>query len=97
MVQSPVPPIGPSLGAAIPGFGTDGIRGEVGKHPITVDFVLKLGWAAGKVLAQGKRGTVLIGSRNGALVQLDLASLRLCRRGDLGDMALNLDQTWSST
>jgi len=39
------------------------------------------------------RGTVLIGSRNGALVQLDLASLRLCRRGDLGDMALNLDGT----
>ena len=39
------------------------------------------------------RGTVLIGSRNGALMQLDLASLRLCRRGDLGDMALNLDGT----
>ena len=38
-------------------------------------------------------GTVLIGSRNGALMQLDLASLRLCRRGDLGDMALNLDGT----
>ena len=32
-------------------FGTDGIRGEVGKPPITPDFVLKLGWAAGKVLA----------------------------------------------
>ena len=27
-------------------FGTDGIRGCVGEHPITVDFVLKLGWAA---------------------------------------------------
>jgi phosphoglucosamine mutase len=42
-------------------FGTDGIRGEVGKHPITADFVLKLGWAAGRVLAEGKRGSVLIG------------------------------------
>jgi len=42
-------------------FGTDGIRGEVGKHPITADFVLKLGWAAGRVLAKGGRGKVLIG------------------------------------
>ena len=37
-------------------FGTDGVRGKVGSHPITPDFVLKLGWAAGKVLAtQGSR------------------------------------------
>lgn len=42
-------------------FGTDGIRGEVGKSPITPDFVLKLGWAAGRVLTDGQRGTVLIG------------------------------------
>lgn len=42
-------------------FGTDGIRGEVGQHPITADFVLKLGWAAGRVLAKGERGKVLIG------------------------------------
>jgi phosphoglucosamine mutase len=42
-------------------FGTDGIRGEVGKSPITPDFVLKLGWAAGKVLAGQGRGAVLIG------------------------------------
>lgn len=42
-------------------FGTDGIRGKVGNAPITPDFVLKLGWAAGKVLAtQGSR-KVLIG------------------------------------
>lgn len=33
-------------------FGTDGIRGKVGDCPITPDFVLKLGWAAGKVLAR---------------------------------------------
>ncbi|MFT5448874.1 MAG: phosphoglucosamine mutase [Gammaproteobacteria bacterium] len=42
-------------------FGTDGIRGEVGRPPITPDFVLKLGWAAGKVLAGEGRGAVLIG------------------------------------
>ena len=42
-------------------FGTDGIRGEVGKHPITADFVLKLGWAAGRILTGGARGRVLIG------------------------------------
>ncbi len=43
-------------------FGTDGIRGEVGKYPITADFMLKLGWAVGKVFAsRAKRATVLIG------------------------------------
>lgn len=42
-------------------FGTDGVRGKVGQYPITPDFVLKLGWAAGKVLSKGKRGKVLIG------------------------------------
>ena len=34
-------------------FGTDGIRGRVGQHPITAEFVLKLGWAVGRVLATG--------------------------------------------
>lgn len=42
-------------------FGTDGVRGLVGKAPITPDFVLKLGWAAGKVLAQQGAGRILIG------------------------------------
>ncbi|NIR29235.1 MAG: phosphoglucosamine mutase [Gammaproteobacteria bacterium] len=43
-------------------FGTDGIRGRVGEPPVTADFMLKLGWAAGQVLAARKgRGTVLIG------------------------------------
>lgn len=41
-------------------FGTDGIRGKVGQHPITPEFILKLGWAVGKVLANG-RNKVLIG------------------------------------
>lgn len=31
-------------------FGTDGIRGRVGQYPITPDFVLRLGYAAGRVL-----------------------------------------------
>ncbi|MBF0218419.1 MAG: phosphoglucosamine mutase [Gammaproteobacteria bacterium] len=42
-------------------FGTDGIRGQVGEFPILPDFVLKLGWAAGKVLSSGRGGKVLIG------------------------------------
>jgi phosphoglucosamine mutase len=46
-------------------FGTDGIRGTVGKLPMMPDFVLHLGYAAGKVLAAraggGGRPTVLIG------------------------------------
>ena len=42
-------------------FGTDGIRGEVGRPPITADFFLKLGWAAGTVLAGGNRGKIVIG------------------------------------
>ncbi len=42
-------------------FGTDGVRGKVGKSPITPDFVLKLGWAAGKVLANTGSKKVLIG------------------------------------
>jgi len=42
-------------------FGTDGIRGEIGKAPMTPDFVLKLGWAAGKVLAAKGSSLVVIG------------------------------------
>ncbi len=47
-------------------FGTDGVRGRVGVAPITPDFVMRLGYAAGRVLAKAKgsgssRPTVLIG------------------------------------
>ena len=43
-------------------FGTDGIRGQVGVAPITADFMLKLGWAAGRVIGgRGGSGEVLIG------------------------------------
>ena len=49
-------------------FGTDGVRGRVGEHPITPEFVMHLGYSAGKVLAatdwhlaQGERPAVLIG------------------------------------
>ncbi len=47
-------------------FGTDGVRGKVGEHPITPQFVMHLGYAAGRVLAsaghaQGERPGVLIG------------------------------------
>ena len=46
-------------------FGTDGIRGEVGTFPITPDFIMRLGYAAGRVFSKrneaGSRTTVLIG------------------------------------
>jgi phosphoglucosamine mutase len=42
-------------------FGTDGIRGRVGEPTISPDFVVKLGWAAGRVLGGTAGGTVLIG------------------------------------
>ncbi|MEX1082232.1 MAG: phosphoglucosamine mutase [Halofilum sp. (in: g-proteobacteria)] len=42
-------------------FGTDGIRGRVGDWPMTPDFVMHLGWAAGGVLAAHGRREVLIG------------------------------------
>lgn len=42
-------------------FGTDGIRGRVGEAPITPEFALHLGWAAGKALARGGRASVVMG------------------------------------
>ncbi len=42
-------------------FGTDGIRGRVGKDNITAEFMLKLGWAFGQVLNRERRPKVLIG------------------------------------
>ncbi|MDE2234129.1 MAG: phosphoglucosamine mutase [Gammaproteobacteria bacterium] len=42
-------------------FGTDGIRGPVGSPHMSADFVLRLGWAAGRVLAPNGGGEVLIG------------------------------------
>jgi len=42
-------------------FGTDGVRGRVGDHPITPDFAMHLGYAAGKVLAEEGHSMVLIG------------------------------------
>lgn len=42
-------------------FGTDGIRGLVGQHPITAEFMLHLGWAAGRVFAKQGFSKILIG------------------------------------
>jgi len=42
-------------------FGTDGIRGRVGEHPVTAEFMLKLGWAAGRVLGTSGGDRVIIG------------------------------------
>jgi phosphoglucosamine mutase len=43
-------------------FGTDGIRGKVGEFPITPDFMLKLGWASGRVFARefNREGNCLV-------------------------------------
>lgn len=53
-------------------FGTDGVRGRVGTPPMTPDFVLKLGWAAGRVLASVPDARVLIGKdtrRSGYMIE----------------------------
>jgi len=50
-------------------FGTDGIRGRVGEHPITPQFVMHLGYAAGKVLASGSSD--MRGERPGVLIGKD--------------------------
>jgi phosphoglucosamine mutase len=42
-------------------FGTDGIRGRVGEYPITPDFMLKLGWAAGMAFRSMGACKVLVG------------------------------------
>ena len=42
-------------------FGTDGIRGRVGEYPINAEFMLKLGWATGRVLGNGAATRVVIG------------------------------------
>ena len=58
-------------------FGTDGIRGRVGVSPMTPDFALKLGWAAGRVLAPDPGGRILIGKdtrRSGYMFESALES-----------------------
>jgi phosphoglucosamine mutase len=42
-------------------FGTDGIRGHVGQHPITPEFMLRLGWAAGMAFRDHGKCRILIG------------------------------------
>lgn len=42
-------------------FGTDGVRGLVGQYPITPDFALKLGWAAGRAMASHGNASVVVG------------------------------------
>lgn len=42
-------------------FGTDGVRGLVGQYPITPDFALKLGWAAGRAMASQGNASVVVG------------------------------------
>jgi phosphoglucosamine mutase len=59
MIKAPIKEVKPFVRKY---FGTDGIRGRVGTWPINAEFILKLGWAFGVVLArQGIPGKVLIG------------------------------------
>jgi phosphoglucosamine mutase len=58
-------------------FGTDGVRGRVGQDPITPEFALKLGWAAGKVLANQGEASVVVGKDtrlSGYLLESAIAS-----------------------
>lgn len=73
-------------------FGTDGIRGYVGRPPMTPEFALKLGWAAGRVLAREPGAHVLIGKdtrRSGYLFEsaleagLSAAGVRVSLLGPL--------------
>ncbi len=73
-------------------FGTDGIRGFVGRPPMTPQFALKLGWAAGRVLARDPGAHVLIGKdtrRSGYLFEsaleagLSAAGVRVSLLGPL--------------
>ncbi|HSD59829.1 MAG TPA: phosphoglucosamine mutase [Burkholderiales bacterium] len=50
-------------------FGTDGVRGRVGESPITPDFVMRLGYSAGKVLAASRKSSR--GGRPGVLIGKD--------------------------
>ena len=52
-------------------FGTDGIRGRVGTAPITPDFVMRLGYAAGKVLAQTEQSALSATSKPAVLIGKD--------------------------
>lgn len=69
-------------------FGTDGIRGEVGKHPITAEFFLKLGWAVGKVLSEGcENPSVIIGKdtrKSGYIFESSLEAGLLSAGVDVG-------------
>ena len=58
MVQEACSPIGPALGEAAPGFGTDGIRGLAGTV-LTPALCLQVGYWVGRVLQA--EGPVLIG------------------------------------
>ncbi|MGQ3057866.1 MAG: phosphoglucosamine mutase, partial [Nevskia sp.] len=73
-------------------FGTDGIRGRVGQPPMTPEFALKLGWAAGCVFGRTPGARVLVGKdtrRSGYLFESALeagfaaAGVETCLLGPL--------------
>lgn len=61
-------------------FGTDGVRGRVGEAPITPDFVMRLGYAAGRVLAGAGRHTPAVPVENTSSAQSGGAGARASAR-----------------
>ena len=60
-------------------FGTDGVRGRVGEIPITPDFVMRLGYATGRVLAarDTARCRIKAGERPAVLIGKDLSLIHI--------------------
>jgi phosphoglucosamine mutase len=73
-------------------FGTDGVRGHVGDHPMTPEFVIRLGFAAGKVLSRTvSHPTFLIGRdtrQSGQMLQGALTSGLLASRATVIDLGV---------
>ena len=68
-------------------FGTDGIRGTVGRSPMTAEFCLRLGWTIGKMFAHRGSGQVLIGKDtrvSGYMLESALESGLLSAGADVG-------------
>ena len=68
-------------------FGTDGIRGTVGRFPMTAEFCLRLGWTIGKMFAHHGNGQVLVGKDtrvSGYMLESALESGLLSAGADVG-------------
>ena len=78
---------GGGAGAGKSYFGTDGVRGTVGRFPMTADFCLRLGWAIGKMFTRRGNGQILIGKDtrvSGYMLESALESGLLSAGADVG-------------